>query len=167
MVVFLVVGMVGLIALAATMFVDGALDALDVGGDGLLSGPTVAAFLTAFGFGGAVAVYAGLAPAAAVAAGLVAGVAVGGLAGVSAKSLMQMSTDATPTAADLAGLRGTVVSPVPADGFGEVSVSLGGQPVKLSARSAVPLRAGEPVRVVSALSPTSVAVEPVCLEGQS
>ena len=68
-------------------------------------------------------------------------------------------TDATPTDADLVGVLGVVVTPIPAQGYGEVRVTLGGQPVKVSARADSPIPLGTQIMVISALSDTSVVVE--------
>jgi hypothetical protein len=54
-----------------------------------------------------------------------------------------------------------VVTAIPAEGYGEVLVHLAGQPLKLAARSPVPVARGTEVWVEAALSPTSVAVRPV------
>jgi membrane protein implicated in regulation of membrane protease activity len=71
----------------------------------------------------------------------------------------RMRTDATPTRADLIGRLGVVVTPIPPDGYGEVRISLGGQPVKLNARSDKPVPLGARVFVIQAASETSVVVE--------
>ena len=70
-----------------------------------------------------------------------------------------MRTDATPTRDDLVGALGVVVTPIPASGYGEVRVRLGGQPVKLNARADQPVPLGAQVFVVEAPSDTSVIVE--------
>src|SRR6266508_1962707 len=64
-----------------------------------------------------------------------------------------------PAVADLVGTLGVVVTPIPVDGYGEVRVRLGGQPVKLYARSERPLPLGTRVFVIEAPSSTSVLVE--------
>lgn len=159
MMLFVVVGVVGVAALALTLVFDGVLDFFDVG-DGMLSAPAMASFLGAFGFAGALAQYSGLGPAASTAVGTLAGAVIGAGAGMAAKSLMRMPTDATPSAGDYVGRDGVVITAVTPGGVGEVSVSLGGQPVKVSARgadeSALPV--GTNVVVVTSLSPTLMQV---------
>ena len=59
------------------------------------------------------------------------------------------------------GTAGSVVTAIPADGFGEVLLRLAGQPVKLAARSAGPVARGAEVWVEAAPSATSVVVRPV------
>jgi membrane protein implicated in regulation of membrane protease activity len=71
-----------------------------------------------------------------------------------------MATDATPTSADLIGALGVVITPPPAGGYGEVRLTVAGQPMKFNARSAQPLAIGTPVFVIEVTSPTSVLVEP-------
>jgi membrane protein implicated in regulation of membrane protease activity len=75
-----------------------------------------------------------------------------------AERIGTMPTDATPTAEDLVGKRGVVVTPVPAGGFGEVRIRVGGQPMKLYARASKPISLGVAVLVTAALSETSVIV---------
>ena len=76
----------------------------------------------------------------AVAGGVLAAVPTGWLASRLARAARNMRTDATPTRADLVGALGVVVTPIPADGYGEVRIRLGGQPVKLNARADQPSR---------------------------
>jgi hypothetical protein len=53
-----------------------------------------------------------------------------------------------------------VVTAIPAQGYGEIRITLGGQPVKLNARAPQPVALGARVFVVEAPSDTSVIVEP-------
>ncbi|MGC9667879.1 hypothetical protein ACNTMW_15150 [Planosporangium sp. 12N6] len=132
-------------------------------GDGFtLSLPVLTGFIGAFGFGGAAA--AELAPGhsvwAAIGGGLVAAVPTAWLAGRLLRTAADMPTDATLTSADLIGAIGVVISEVPAGGYGEVRLTVAGQPLKLHARSATPLALGTRVFVIEVPSPTSVLVEP-------
>lgn len=168
MTVFLVLGTVGVVLLLASLLLGdlfeglvGWLDGIDLDVDGgWFSLPVLAAFLSAFGFGGALA---SSATDGNVAAGLVGGAAAGLLLGYLAwrlsRALMGMATDATPTASHLVGKPGKVVTPVAGNRLGEVLVRSGGQPVKVSARSRADLATGEAVVVVEVVSPTSVVVE--------
>jgi hypothetical protein len=76
-----------------------------------------------------------------------------------ARAAGRMRTDATPTRADLIGRMGVIVTADPVQGYGEVRVSIGGQPVKLNARSDKPVALGARVFVIEAPSDTSVVVE--------
>jgi membrane protein implicated in regulation of membrane protease activity len=130
-----------------------------------LSFPALSAFVGAFGFGGAIVasvvpVHGGGAVALASVAGLLAGVPTAWAAGRLVESAMNMSTDATPTSADLVGATGVVISEVPVGSYGQVRLFVAGQPMKFNARSAEPLALGTHVLVVDVSSPTSVVVEP-------
>lgn len=164
---FLGFGIVGLVLLALSLIFDGVLEGLFDGVldglfDGLLSLPVIAGFLSMLGFGGAIALgTTGVGAAGGAAVGTAAGVAAGWVAYRFSRVLMQDRSAAAPRGDDLVGTSGSVVTAIPANGFGEVLVCLGGQPLKLSARSQVPLGRGAEVWVEATLSPTSVAVRPV------
>jgi membrane protein implicated in regulation of membrane protease activity len=125
--------------------------------------PSIAGFVGAFGFGGAIASSLIGPGALAVVVGLIAGVAIaipsafGTMA--LARAASRMRTDATPTRADLVGRIGVIVTPIPDSGYGEVRISIGGQPVKLNARSDKAVALGARVFVIEAPTDTSVVVE--------
>lgn len=154
----MILGLLGLTLLLVSMIFDGILDAFD--GDGLLSAPAIAAFITTLGFVGALATGAGAGVLLATSAGAVSGIGIGFLASLLARSAQNMNTDATPSAASFVGLNGSVVTAIPDAGFGEVSLRVGGQPVKVSARAEQAIPSGSTVKVVLVLSPTSVVVTP-------
>src|SRR5690606_38858697 len=85
-------------------------------------------------------------------AGLGSGVVVGGIAGLLTRSLMAMPTDATMRSADLVGTPATVVTRIPAEGLGEVTLTHLGQYLKLSARASEAIPAGTPVTVSAVIS---------------
>jgi membrane protein implicated in regulation of membrane protease activity len=155
----LVVGGIGilllLVSLVAGDFVDGFLDGV---GPDLLSGLAVAGFLAAFGFVGALVADSGASSAVTLLSGLAAGSVVAVGAGQASKRLMRGGDEATVRSSGLVGLTGTVVEPVPADGFGMVSVVAAGHITRLNARADEPLGSGTAVVVTSVLSPTSVRV---------
>lgn len=165
MTAFLIIGAVGALFLVISVLLDGLFDSFFEGiefGDGYLSGPALFGFLTALGFGGALAMSAGLSTGGATVAGIAAGGAMGALAGFVTRSAMNMRTDATPTTGALEGLEGVVITAIPVDGSGEITVRMGGQPVKLAARCPqAPVASGTAVVVDRALSPTLVVVEVV------
>ncbi|MCA0147116.1 hypothetical protein [Blastococcus sp. LR1] len=162
--VFLVIGALGLVVLVLSLFV-GEFD-LGLGeADGPFSVPAIAALLGGVGFGGAAALSVlpdGLPDAGAavlaVVAGLVVAIPLAWGAVRLSRALEDMPTQETLTRAHLVGALGVVVSAVPADGYGEVRLSIGGQPLKFAARSDLSLPAGTPVYVVEALSDTAVEV---------
>lgn len=156
-IVFLVIGALGVILAALAMFGDGLLEL----GDGLLSTEAVAAFVGCMGFAGAAAYeLAGdsIGVIGAGGLGVIVAVPLAFLAARMVDRIGRMPTDATPTAEDLNGIKGVVVSPIPAGAFGEVRVRIGGQPMKLYARSDKPIALGAAVIVTAALSETSVVV---------
>ncbi|MBV1852207.1 hypothetical protein [Catellatospora tritici] len=155
--IFLVIGAMGIV-LAAVAMLGG--DLLDLG-DGFVSTELVASFVGGFGFAAAILnelVGGDVGLIAVLALGLAAAIPIAVLTGLLANRLGDMPTDATPTRADLVGTRGVVVTPVPAGGYGEVRIRIGGQPVKLGARADRPVPLGMKVLVVEALSDTSVYV---------
>jgi membrane protein implicated in regulation of membrane protease activity len=137
------------------------------GGGGLrLTLPGLAGFVGMFGFAGAIAAtlsdFTGT-PEALLAT--VVGVAVGAPSAWAGNRLMdaatRINTDATPSSEDLVGTLGVVIRDVPAGGgYGEVRLTVAGQPMKFYARAAQPLAAGTSVLVIEVPSPTSVLVEP-------
>ena len=156
-----VLGGVGLLLLVASLLVGDVAEGLDelVPGADWLAGPTIGAFLAAFGFVALVVSGAGALPA--LAAGGAAGVAAGGAAAAGYRALTRVRTDATPTSRDLVGVEGRVVTAIPSGGYGEVVVRLAGSPTKLSAQAEGPVARGERVWVSQVLSSTSVAVRRV------
>jgi len=164
---FLVIGAVGVLVLAATLIFGEFLGLGHLGhpdGFGPWSLEVIAGFIGAFGFVGAIAseLLPGGTPVSGLVAavvGVVAAVPTGYLAWRMSRAARDMRTDATPTRADLIGTLGVVVTPIPAQGYGEVRVRLRGEPVKLSARADRPIAIGSNIFVIEATSDTSVVVE--------
>ncbi|MFH8293927.1 hypothetical protein [Streptomyces sp. NPDC018059] len=169
MAVFLGLGIAGIVLLVLSLVLDGVLEGLFEGVgvldglfDGLLSLPVVAGFVSMLGFGGAIVLgTTGLGAGPATAAGTCAGAGAGWLTLRLIRALMRDQSAPTPRGGDLVGTAGSVVTAIPADGYGEVLLRLGGQPVKFAARSTVAVARGAEVWVDASLSPTSVAVRPV------
>ncbi|NEC68350.1 hypothetical protein [Streptomyces sp. SID9727] len=167
MTLFLGLGIAGIALLALSLIFDGILEGL-FGGlleglfGGLVSLPVIAGFLSMLGFGGAIVLgTTGAGTLVATVAGVAAGLVAALLTWKFSRALMRDQTDATPRSEDLVGTSGSVVTAIPADGYGEVLLRLGGQLVKLSARSTVPVSRGAEVWVEASLSSTSVSVRPV------
>ena len=167
MTIFLGLGIAGVVLLALSLIFDGILEGLFDGVldgmfDGLLSLPVLAGFMSMLGFGGAIVLgTTDVGTAGATAAGVAAGIVAGWLTWKFSSALMRDQTAATPRGEDLVGTSGSVVTPIPADGYGEVLVSLAGQTVKLAAKSATPVARGVEIWVEATLSSTSVTVRPV------
>ncbi|GAA1636016.1 hypothetical protein GCM10009679_46510 [Saccharothrix algeriensis] len=158
--IFLIIGALGVL-IAAVAVLGG--DLLDMG-DGFVSTELVAGLVGGFGFSAAVLnelFGEDIGLAVVLALGVITAIPLGLLSGLLVDRMSNMRTDATPTRADLVGTRGVVVTPIPAGGFGEVRVRIGGQPVKLSARAERPVPLGTKVAVITAVSDTSVIVQEV------
>lgn len=162
-VTFLLIGGLGVALLAVSLLLG---DVLHVGhpdADGPFSVPSIAGFVGAFGFGGAIAATLTGGGLMSLVIALVTGLVVAVPAAMGTMALARMAsrmrTDATPTRTDLVGHLGVVVTPIPVPGYGEVRITIGGQPVKLNAKSDQPVALGARVFVVEAPSDTSVVVE--------
>ncbi len=158
MLVLYALGALGVLLLLAGLLLDdhlhGALESLDLG-PGLTA--ALGATLAAVGFGGVL-----LAGPFGLLLGTVLGVGVGLAVGVSTLLLVRLALGGPPdrvaTSTDLLGVFGTVVSGIPAGGYGQVALPVGGTRVQLSARSEEPLDAGTSVYVSEVLSATAVVV---------
>ena len=165
--VFLSLGVAGVALLALALIFDGIFEGLFhgvLGGlfEGLLSLPVLAGFTAMLGFTGVIVLETtdlGAGPAAAV--GAVPGAVAGWFAWRLSRALMRSETTRTPRSTDLVGTSGSVVTAIPVGGYGEVLLRVGGQPVKFSARSAVPLARGAEIWVEESLSSTAVGVRPI------
>jgi membrane protein implicated in regulation of membrane protease activity len=158
---FLVIGGVGLLILLVAVFGH---DFVHHDVDGPISLPSIGAFVGTLGFAGAaVAALAGggaLAALIALGVGVVAAIPAAWGALLLSRAVARMPTDGTPTRSDLIGRIGIIVTPIPAGGYGEVRIAIGGQPVKFNARADRPVDRGAQVFVIEAPSDTSVVVEP-------
>lgn len=157
---FVAVGVVGAVLLVLFMVFDDVLDGVLPDVD-WISGPVVGAFLAAFGLFGWTSMEAFDAP-----TGLAAVIGVGGGAAIGygayrlSKVLMDGPTDDTPTTTALVGREGRVVTGALPGRLGEVLVTIGGQPVKLSASCGHELVRGAAVVVIDVESATKVVVQP-------
>ena len=165
MTIFFVVGFVGIALLLLTLLLgdlfDSIFDTVEFDAGGFISGPAIGAFLAAFGFGAAlIESNSDWSRGAAAVGGLAIGGVIGALVGIVTRSLMRLQTDATPRSADLIGIRGTVVTRIPSEGMGEITLVQSGQVMKLAARADESLSEGTPVVVIAVLSSTAVKVQP-------
>lgn len=161
---FVALAVIGIMLLVVALLFDDVLDGLlpdlDVFGSELLSGPVIGAFLGATGIvGWMLQAGAGAPGPVALGGGLASGAVLGWGTGRAVRALMHTPTDATPRASDLVGRSARVVTGVQAGGIGEIVVSLGGQPVKLTATAGRDLPVGAEVTVVALESATKVVVE--------
>jgi membrane-bound ClpP family serine protease len=160
-VLFLVIGGLGLLLLMLSLL---GVELFDL--DGFVSLEAVAAGMATFGFAAAIASWSldartGIALLGAAGIGVLGAVPAGWLALRLAAAAQRMHTDATPARDDMLGELGLVVTPIPAQGYGEVRIALGGQPVKVNATADAPIPLGAQVFVIAAPSETSVVVEQI------
>jgi hypothetical protein len=141
MALFITVGSVGLLLLLSSLLLHDLLDGLfssveaisfDLDG-AVFSGPVIGAFLAAFGLGGGLTASAGASQALAAVVGVGSGFGMGWVACRLTALLVGLTDEPPPRTTDLVGKLGTVITPVPARGFGEISVRHHGQLVKLNA----------------------------------
>ena len=162
MTAYLIVGVVGLAVLAVSLLagdvLDGALDG--IAGD-WFSTEVVGGFVSALGFGGAIAVSAGAPGPVAVVIGIAIGTAFGWMAARFTRLVRGAGTDEAPSSGDVIGHEAVVLSDIPDEGLGTVRVHLGGHTLRYHASADLPIGAGSRVHVTGALSPTAVTVAPM------
>jgi membrane protein implicated in regulation of membrane protease activity len=71
-----------------------------------------------------------------------------------------MPTDETVTTRGLEGTPGIVITPIPAEGYGEVTIRHHGEQRKYNAMATEHLPVGTPVEVTGVLSASAVVVSP-------
>ena len=163
MTTYLVLGVVGLVLISVSLLVgdllDGVLDGL---GADWFSTEVVGGFVSALGFGGAIAVQAGAPGPLSLLVGLVVGTAFGAAAAWLTRLVRGGATDGAPRTSDVVGHEGVVISAIPGSGsYGTVQVRLGGHTLRFNAAADLELEAGARVHVTQVLSPTAVSVSPV------
>jgi membrane protein implicated in regulation of membrane protease activity len=161
--VFLIIGGIGVAILALALIGGELAGFFDAGFDGAVSTEAIAGFVGVFGFGAATTTaLVGAEDAGtlvlASGVGLAAAIPATFLIARLSRAAHDMATDDTPQRSDLIGTTGVVISPIPAGGYGEVRLQLGGHRLKLNARADEPMALGAPVLVVEAPSDTSVVV---------
>lgn len=164
MTALLVIGALGLVLLAVSLVLgdlfDGVADAL--AGD-VFSSAVIGAFVSAFGFGAAIAASAGTGALIAAPVGVGSGLVFGWFAVWLTRLIKDGGSDATPTLEATVGRDAAVVTDIPLAGYGIVVVRLGGHTLRLNAkaRSGAVVESGTSVHVTAVLSPSAVEVAPV------
>lgn len=161
MLAFLVIGCIGVVLLLISLVIgdhlDGAFDAL---GSDLISGAALAGFLGALGFVGALVLNGTGSTGIAIVSGVLAGVLLGlGVGWVS--NQLRTGGDEAVNTTSLVGRTATVLNPIPAGGYGDISIVAAGHLTRLNARADEPVLAGSAVVITGVLSPTAVLVEPL------
>jgi membrane protein implicated in regulation of membrane protease activity len=151
MLIYVAIGTVGFLLLVGMLVIgdifggdheigadhDAPLDAhADHGGPGVFSVRIMAAFLTAFGVGGVVGRYYGLSHPAASGVGIAAGFVMAGLVYQFARVLYGQQASSELRMATLVGKHGEVSVAIPANGVGQVTLSLAGERSDHLARAA-------------------------------
>lgn len=164
---FLVIGGIGvallLVVLVLGDVVDGVLDSanLDILDSDLFSTASLAALIGGFGFGGAI----GLELSGSTAIGVLSGLALGAVlalgAGWLTRALKRQGATGSLRTHDLIGREAAVISPIPAEGYGQIRLSHAGHTMTLNARAAFPLDARTRVWVSQVISATAVEVSPI------
>jgi hypothetical protein len=159
--VFLTIGVVGLVGLVASIVFDDVLDVAFGVDIPFLSGYTLSAATGLFGFVAYLADNAGWGSAATI--GTAAGVAVvvGGLLGQVVRALQRDDADDVPSSMTIVGSQGYVTAAINPGQYGQVALTLHGHPMRYAAIADRPIAAGAPVEVADSLSSTSVRVVPV------
>ncbi len=162
MIIFFVIGGIGIAMLLFSLLVGdhlhGVFDAL--GGGDWFTGASLAGFLGAFGFGGAIVLAITENVGLAVVAGLVLGLMLGATVAYGVLQLRRTQEGGVPQSSSLIDKIGTVISDIPEDGYGEIRVMQGGYMTKVNARAGVPIKAGTQVTITDVLSATAVKVIP-------
>lgn len=162
---FALVGLIGVAMVVGSLvlgdLLEGVFESLDIDvGGGMFSTPVLGSFLAAFGLSAVLVMTSSEAGAdTAALAGVAGGVVLASASLWITRSFMHMATDDSVRTDDVVGKPAVVVSAIPADGLGEVSLVHLGQRLKYSARSTTPIPYGGAVVVVAVLSSSSVRVE--------
>jgi membrane protein implicated in regulation of membrane protease activity len=105
------------------------------GGPGIFSARIMASFLTAFGVGGVVARYYGLSHPAASGVGVVSGIVLAGIVYQFARFLYSQQASSDVRMTNLVGRSAEVSVGIPADGVGQIALTVGGERYEHIARS--------------------------------
>lgn len=162
MTTFFIIGGVGVALVLVTLVVGDLLDGvlhLDALDSDLFSISSLAAFIGAFGFGGAL----GLALLDNMVLAVIVGAIIGALAAwtaVWATRKLKSDDGASFKSDSMIGHPARVITAIPADGYGEIRINVAGHVRKYSARSPIAIDAGDEVWVSAVVSPTAVEVTP-------
>ncbi|AQP45197.1 hypothetical protein [Tessaracoccus flavus] len=161
MTTFLIIGAVGVVLVLVTLVVGDILDGvlhLDALDSDLFSISSLAAFIGAFGFGGAI----GLGVLHNMVLAVIVGLIIGSLAAWGAVSLTKkLKSDGASFRSDsMIGHPGRVITAIPEGGYGEITISVAGHVRKITAKAEQAIDSGTEVWVSAILSPTAVEVTP-------
>lgn len=166
MTTFLIIGGAGVALLLVALLVGDVLDGVLGSAEGLLDSDVfstagLAGLVGGIGFGGAI----GLGVTGSVPVGVIAGVILGSVLAYGATALTRVlrrqGSSNTVRTTSLVGVEASVITAIPADGYGQIRLTHNGHLLTVSARSDRPLDAGSRVWVHEVLTPTSVGVLPI------
>ncbi|MGA4507673.1 NfeD family protein [Propionibacteriaceae bacterium G1746] len=160
---FLVIGTVGLVVLVVAVLIGEFFDVPGHGGpldSDVLSLASISAFIGAFGFGGAIAQQAAGTLWVSVPVGIAMGLLFSWFTIWFTRKIKNLRTDEVVRTSALVGHEARVLTAIPADGYGEITLSVSGHLVKYSAKAAIPVEAGQRVWISNVLSATAVEVSP-------
>lgn len=157
---YLIIGVAGLVVLALSAVFDDVLDGVTPDLP-FLSGYAISATTAMFGFVAFLTDAAGWGTAATVLTAGVVGLLVGGGLGQVVRTLQRDDGDELPSSATVVGTQGYVTAPIAPGQYGQVAVTHGGHPMRYSALADEPIAAGQAVEVAASLSSTAVRVVPL------
>lgn len=158
---FLIVGVAGVALVLLSLLLGDILDGVFDGLGDFFSTEVIGTFIGALGFVGAIALSLTGSTALALVLGAAAGVGLSWLAWTGSRRLRQGDHTGSVRTSDLVERTGTVLADIPADGFGVITLSVGGHLTRVNAKSEAPIGSGTEVVVVAVLSPTAVSVVPL------
>lgn len=154
---FLIIGICGVVVLLISLILGDLFDLETLAGD-WFSTAALGGFISALGFGGLFAEGLGASTFVATCIGTGAGLVVGWFCAWLTRLVKSGGTDSTPQTRDILGWDAMVVSDIPADGYGSITVRRGGHVLRYNAKAERALPAGTEVHVTGVLSPTAVSV---------
>lgn len=166
MTTFLIIGAVGVALLLVALVIGDVLDGVLGSAEGVFDSDVfstagLAGLVGGFGFGGAIGLGAsGLVPVG-VLTGLVLGVALAYGSTRLTRVLRRQGSSNTVRTDSLVGAEASVITAIPADGYGRIRLSHNGHLLTVSARAATDIAAGERVWISEVLTPTAVGVRPI------
>lgn len=157
---FLIIGGIGMAVLVVSLLIGEVFDAEGMFDSDIFSIASASAFTGALGFSGAAVQSATDSTLAAIVVGVVVGVVFAAFTVWLTRRVRGLTTSGTVSTPALVGQEARVLTPIPADGYGQVTLRVAGHRVTYSAKSLVALEAGQRVWVSNVLSATALEVSP-------
>jgi len=163
---FLIIGGAGVALLLLALIVGDVLDGVLGSTEGLLDSDVfstagLAGLVGGFGFGGAIGLGVSGVTMIGVLCGLVLGVSLAYGATKLTRALRHQGSSNTVRTDSLVGSEASVITAIPANGYGQIRLSHNGHLVTISARCDTAIEAGSRVWISEVLTPTAVGVHPI------